>query len=224
MLLKSDTKELVEMKYSRSQKTLKKDVYIKVKEDITNGVLKDHVSITQKMAQELYGVSGTPFREAVQILESEGWVYSLPNKGVYVSPLTHKDIEDFFEIRSILECAVAKKVSQSFTDEKKEILQKLIDKMKTDTSEQSDLEFTNLDFLFHKTLMEYADNKRLLVLSEQIYDMMRRIGNIVLKEPSRREEVIKEHTDILQGLADGNCESAIIEHLDRAKHKLKDIS
>ncbi|PIC76125.1 hypothetical protein CSV74_12700 [Sporosarcina sp. P19] len=211
------------MMYPRSQKTLKKDVYLKVKEDITNGVLKDHVSITQKMALELYGVSGTPFREAVQILESEGWVYSLPNKGVYVSPLTQKDIDEFFELRCIFECAVAKKVSKTITDEKIEVFQKLIDQMHTDTRIQSDLEFTNLDFQFHKRLIEYAENNRLLVLSEQIYDMMKRIGNIVLKGPSRREEVIIEHTDILQGLSNGEYESAITYHLDRAKHKLRSI-
>ncbi|MGN7385494.1 GntR family transcriptional regulator [Sporosarcina sp. SAFN-015] len=206
---------------SRSVKGLKMEVYFKLKEDITNGTLKDHVSITQKKALELYGVSGTPFREAVQILEAEGWVYSLPNKGVYVSPLTIKEIEEIFEIRNIIECAIAKKVSQSFDDNKRSELQDLIDLMNPDSSVQTDLEFTNLDYLFHKTLNEYSDNKRLFVMTEQLYDMMKRIGNIVLKKPSRREEVIREHKDILQGIIDGNPESAIKNHFNNVEKTIK---
>lgn len=201
--------------------TLKMEVYSKVKESIIAGHLSDHESLTQKKAQELYGVSGTPFREAVQILESEGWLYSLPNKGVYVSALTFEDVEEIVEIRCILETAIANKVSKVFDDEKNRVLQELIDGMNPDITLQSDLEFTNYDYLFHKTLNEYANNKRLLTMNVEIYDLMKRVGNVTLKSPTRRKAVIEEHSLILQGLINGSPEKAVVNHLEKLKKAIR---
>ncbi|MFD2131468.1 GntR family transcriptional regulator [Pseudogracilibacillus auburnensis] len=201
--------------------SLKMDVYTNLKEAILSGELEDNMSITQRSAQELYGVSGTPFREAIQILESEGLVYSLPNKGVYVSPLTFNDVEEIFQIRKIFETSVAEMVAKDFDEGKYDELSYLIRLMNTDTEEQTKKEFTNLDHQFHKKLIEYTNNSRLMAMNEQIYDMMRRIGNVLLKDAKRRETVIKEHREILAGLETGNVREPILNHLNSVREKIK---
>lgn len=202
------------MKRWNRKSSLKFDVYIKLKEAILSGDLEDDMSITQRMAQELYGVSGTPFREAIQILESEGLVYSLPNKGVYVHPLTLTDVKEVFQIRKIMETSIAEIVAKNFDQQKYKELKSIIQKMNPDSTKQTRSDFTKYDHLFHKRLIEYTDNNRLMLINEQVYDVMRRVGNILLKEVKRRDSVIDEHKEILKGLKSGNTRDPVIEHLD----------
>lgn len=210
------------MRNWKTTRSLKMDVYTKLKESILNGEFEDNMSITQRLAEKLYGVSGTPFREAIQILESEWLVYALPNKGVYVNPVTLTDVEEIFQIRKIFETSVAEIVAKDFDEKKYDELSFLIRQLNADSNEQSIATFTNLDHQFHKKLIEYTNNSRLVVMNEQIYDMMRRIGNILLTEVvKRRDQVIQEHRDILSGLESGNVEEPILNHLQSVREKIQ---
>lgn len=200
--------------------SLKTHIYNELKDAILSGELADNMSITQRMAQDLYGVSGTPFREATQILESEGLVYSLPNKGMYVTPLTMKDVEEVFQVRTILETSIAEIVAADFTEEKYNELNDLINALNLDEEAQTRREFTALDHQFHKRLIEYTGNSRLITINEQIYDVMRRIGNVILKKVKRREDVIKEHRDILSGLQTGDVKEPILNHLSQVREEI----
>lgn len=205
----------------KTKRSLKVEVYSNLKEAILNGQFEDDMSITQRLVEELYGVSGTPFREAVQILESEGLVYALPNKGVYVSPVTFKNIKEVLQIRAIFETGIAKIVTEDFDEKKYEELNDLIKQLNTDSNEQSIVKFTNLDHEFHRKLIEYTENNQLMSMNTQIYDMMRRMGNIVLTDVKRREHVIKEHSAILAGLENGNAEEPIIDHLNSVQEHMR---
>ncbi|MGE8207190.1 GntR family transcriptional regulator [Heyndrickxia sp. NPDC080065] len=147
---------------------------------------------------ELFGISRTPFREAIQRLEAEEWLISIPYKGSYVSPLTMKDVEDILQIRLIIETAMAKRVAEDITSEQIEILQNIVSQMELVSSIQSDYEFTLIDQKFHKTINQFGDNKRINLMSDQVYDLMRRIAMTVLKSPIRRKEVIEEHLKVLK--------------------------
>jgi GntR family transcriptional regulator, rspAB operon transcriptional repressor len=205
-----------------SYKSLKMQAYHVLKEAIISGTLTDHQMLTERTAMELFGISRTPFREAVQILEAEGWVYSLPYKGIYVSPVNLKDFEEVFELRLILETAIVRKVASRLDEKGFAVLERMVESMQTDSAAQNDYDFTSLDFAFHRTLNNMADNRRLLAMTEQIYDVMRRIGMRVLRRPiARREEIIREHRKILDGLRNGTAEAAVIEHLERVKQLMK---
>lgn len=198
-------------------KSLQQQSYQVIKEAIIKGELKNHESLTEKKALELYGISRTPFREAIQRLSAEGWVVSIPYKGNYISPLTMADVEEILELRLIFETAMAKKVAKNITSEQIDILRNMIHELKEDPAIQSDYEFTLLDQAFHKTINGFGDNQRLMSLSDQIYDMMRRTSMTVLQSPIRRKEVISEHLALLNGLINNDVEQSIIHHYDRVR-------
>ncbi|KAB2336703.1 GntR family transcriptional regulator [Cytobacillus depressus] len=204
-------------KYFVSPKSLKVQSYEVIKEAIIKGVLSDNEALTEVKAMELFGISRTPFREAIQRLEAEEWVIAIPYKGTYVSPLTMKDVEEIFQIRLIIETATAKSAAENMTSDKVEKLENIIDKMKTISSIQSDYEFTLIDQEFHKTINQFGGNRRLITMSDQVYDMMRRIAMTVLKSPIRRKEVIDEHLKVLEGLKTNNVEKTLVHHYDRVK-------
>ena len=70
------------------------------------------------------GVSRTPIREAIRMLEQEGLAVTMPRKGAEVAKMTLKDMEDVLEIREALD-ELAVKIACDKISEKE--LQKLLE-------------------------------------------------------------------------------------------------
>ncbi|NHC43225.1 GntR family transcriptional regulator [Bacillus sp. MM2020_1] len=194
---------------------LKMQAFTILKNAIVNGVFKDNDAITERMVLEKFKISRTPFREAIQVLEKEGWVYTIPYKGIFVSPITLKDIQELFELRLLIEPSIIDNLFQkSKVEDCANKLEVIVNKMKTDVSIQSDFEFMLLDQEFHNLLYKQTENNRIIAVSEQISDTMLRVGIRVLHRKARREEVIEEHKTIIAGLRDGTAKIQLINHLN----------
>ncbi|WCK54570.1 GntR family transcriptional regulator [Aneurinibacillus sp. Ricciae_BoGa-3] len=203
--------------YLASPKPLKIQAYEILKEAIIRGILKDNEVITERRAMEQFKISRTPFREAIQSLEAEGWMYSIPYKGNYIKPITLEDIEHVFELRIILETSIINKVLTNMDAENISELERLVSSMKKSLLEQDDLVFMDLDTEFHRVIYQLTHNKQIINVFEQTSDLIRRIGVRVLHRETRRDEVITEHKRILAGLKDGTAGEAMIQHLEQTK-------
>jgi DNA-binding GntR family transcriptional regulator len=197
-----------------SPKSLKSQAYEILKMAIISGVLKDNELISERIAMEKFQISRTPFREVIPTLEAEGWVKSIPYKGVFVKPLTLKDIEEVFELRMIVEPAIARHVQGKIEADSLQKMEKILNFMKADTNKQDDYEFMTLDRDFHKAIYELTDNKRLINSAELISDVMHRIGMRSLTRDKRRQDAIAEHKEILEAFKKGNAEEAVMKHLE----------
>ena len=78
-------------------------VFQKIRDNILNGTYKENDELRETAIGKELGVSRTPVREALRQLELEGLVTIIPNRGAYVSGISHKDIYDIYKIRSMLE-------------------------------------------------------------------------------------------------------------------------
>ena len=73
-------------------------------ERIISGVIPSNANVNEvRLAAEL-GVSRTPLRHALVRLEEEGFVYTEPNRGFFVVPLTLEEARELYPILSSLEC------------------------------------------------------------------------------------------------------------------------
>ena len=97
-----------------------------LREDILNGVYKNHEELREVTIGEELGVSRTPVREALRQLELEGLVTIIPNKGAYVTAITRKDVKDIYKIRSQLEGLCANWATKYITDAQIEELEEVI--------------------------------------------------------------------------------------------------
>ena len=96
-------------------------IYQEIKNKIITGKLVQGRSINEKELSEFYKVSRTPIREALNILEMEEWIKSVPRKGFVVSDMTFSNIKDLFQIRYELEPLFLKMAYNFF--EKEELLE-----------------------------------------------------------------------------------------------------
>ncbi len=199
---------------------LSRQVYRQIKKMILSRELEPGQKILQeKLADEL-GVSRTPLLKALQMLEYEMLVKSIPRRGMQVRELTMADMVDVFECRMVLEGLAAGLAAAKVTRDDITFFNELFSQF---DQKQIDLKsYERADQKFHAALLKIAGNK--------ILQRLEMIGNIhilayqkgLLRSP---EETLQEHFAVIDALAAGDenrAEAKMRYHLQRSLDKLKD--
>jgi DNA-binding GntR family transcriptional regulator len=211
------------MKNSSSQinhSDLSKPIYDKIKSMILGNELQAGQKLLQeKLAAEL-GVSRTPLSKALQLLEFEMLVESIPRKGVYVKKINMKEMLDVFDCREGLE-AVAARLAASKHDpliaaSLKKIFAPFINK-----KEISIEEYRLADEEFHYELIKSAGNQ---VLSRLYFfdNMAGKILQMGLVRPP--EETLTEHLRIIDAISRNEPEIAAHEAMMHVRKSSEQIA
>lgn len=181
--------------------TLRQRIVEFVKDSITNGKLKPGERVPEHEIAESLGISRTPIREAFRQLETEGFITVMPRKGAVVSPITAKDVREFYAIKSLLEGYAARQACAKFTDKDIKRLRALNQQMKT-CAEENDLKgFFRLDSQFHETFLKACNNDRLCALAHNIVQQFERLRVAALSMPGRLRASVKQHDGIIEAFA-----------------------
>jgi GntR family transcriptional regulator, rspAB operon transcriptional repressor len=78
-------------------------VYERVRTAILDGELAPGAVMSQVGLADELGISRTPLREALRMLQNEGLIESEPNRRVRVAPMTQQDLEQLYVMRVTLE-------------------------------------------------------------------------------------------------------------------------
>src|SRR3990170_3797681 len=125
-----------------------------IKDSVVTGRLKPGERVPEQEIAESFGISRTPIREAFRQLESEGFLTVTPRKGAVVSPITDKDVSEFYAIKSLLEGYAAKTACEKLTDKEIKRLEGLNSQMRK-SAEKNDVKgFFRLDNQFHDTFLK----------------------------------------------------------------------
>jgi len=98
--------------------TMTKQVYDIIKRKIINGDYIEGQKLTEQGVAKELSVSATPVREAFKNLSSEGFIETVPYKGVCVKVYTKKDVREAYLVRSKLEGLVVQLLMEKLTDSK----------------------------------------------------------------------------------------------------------
>lgn len=138
--------------------SLREQVVRQIRTAIIAGRLKPGDHITESSLTEQLGVSRTPVREALILLEREGLVVSELNRGSYVRAFTQEDVTAIFTMRATLETAAGEACIESLTDADYTHLDELIEQQKRHISDGSVQEVRAVDMAFHRYLIEKSEN------------------------------------------------------------------
>jgi DNA-binding GntR family transcriptional regulator len=122
---------------------------------------------------EDFGVSVTPVREALQMLEQEGLVTIKPYSGHFVTHLTLKQLLDWLDLRAILEVASVERAASRITEEQLEALEQV----HTDYSgedEESLERYILENRRLHCLIAEASGNRQLVDMLGHIHDRLAR--------------------------------------------------
>lgn len=198
----------------------------KLREMIRRGDLKKGDRILEEPMCRAMGVSRTPLREALRLLNSEGLVELTPNKGASVAQPSIEAIGQMFFVMGILEgtCArlCAEKIDQRGLDRLDELHRKLEEHCRTEDREN----YMAVNHRFHSLVQELAGNR---VLSEVINGLRQKIllyRYRQIYQPDRLQESMQEHRGLQQAFRDRDPDAAerlMREHLTRQFEALKSV-
>ncbi len=196
------------------QLTLRERIVTFVKDSIINGRLKPGERVPEHEIAENFGISRTPIREAFRQLESEGFITVIPRKGAVVSPITAKDVSEFYAIKSLLEGYAAGLACTKFTEKELKKLTQINKQMQRCAAKNDVQGFYRLDNQFHEVFLSSCGNDKLCVLAHQIAQQFERFRIMALSMPGRMKTSIKQHEDIIKAFTERKAD--IVEKLVRA--------
>jgi len=145
--------------------SLREQIVVAIRNAIIEGKFKAGEKIPeQELAQQL-GVSRTPIREAIRILEQQGLLEARPKNGTYIASLNWDEVRDSLHIRIALEEVAVRQAIERLTpqewDDLCEKLQRLLDGMGEAVTSGDPIAATELDIEWHTLLIDAAGNRYL---------------------------------------------------------------
>jgi len=128
----------------------------------------------RQLSQDL-GVSRTPIREAMTVLEQEGFVRSVPRRGIYVVRKTKREVIELITAWAALESMAARLTTQVATDEEIADLRKMFTTFVNGKLRAHLDEYSDVNIEFHQTIIRLSRNAVLIDLAENLFTHMRMI-------------------------------------------------
>lgn len=195
-------------------------VYERLRQAMLNGQLKPgHRLIERKLAEQL-GVSRTPVREAIRMLELEGLVAHLPRVGAVVAGVTDKEVLEIYRIRAVLEGLSARMAAEKINTDQLQQLIKLLKSIEEFAREDNLTELEKNHRLFNDVIYQAADSPRLYAMISTLVDHISRYARVGYCHPGRIEEATREHRQLVEAikLRDGSlAERVAREHIDNSR-------
>ncbi|NEA49343.1 GntR family transcriptional regulator [Streptomyces sp. SID10815] len=159
------------------------------------------------LAAEL-GVSATPVREAMLDLAREGLVEAVRNKGFRITEMTDRDLDEFTELRTLIEVPTVGRVTETAGGGQLEALRPLARRIVTAAREGDVLAYLEADHRFHLELLGLAGNTRLVEVVADLRKRSRLYGLGSLKETGRLVSSAEEHVELLDLMLAGEARAA----------------
>jgi DNA-binding GntR family transcriptional regulator len=153
----------------------------------------------RKLAQD-FGISRTPVREAMAQLEREGFVRSVPRRGIYVVRKTKAEVIELITAWAALESMAARLITQQATDEEIAGLRKMFATFLSGEVHAKLDEYSEVNIEFHQTIIRLSRSKVLADLAENLFTHMRMIRRKTIVEKDRADRSIRDHMHIIEAL------------------------
>ena len=186
-------------------------VFNTLREAILKGELQPGERLMELQLESKLGVSRTPIREAIRMLEQEGLAVTMPRKGAEVARMTLKDMEDVLEVREALDELAARIACAKINDEQLENLKSIRDEFKKSLDSGDVKKIAEEDVRFHDAIYEATDNAKLIALTNNIREQMYRYRVEYLKDQNNYPILIAEHDAIVNALEQRDKEMVTAE-------------
>ena len=178
----------------------------------------------RQLASDL-GISRTPVREAMAQLEREGFVRSVPRRGIYVVRKSKQEVIEMITAWAALEGMAARLITQNATADEIASLRRMFATFENGEARAHLDEYSVANIEFHQTIIRMSKNHVLIDLAANLFTHMRMIRRKTIGEQDRVERSIRDHMNIIEALearATERAEDRVRDHaLGLAEHVKK---
>jgi DNA-binding GntR family transcriptional regulator len=160
----------------------------------------EEIRLDERSLAQDFGISRTPVREAMAQLEREGFVRSVPRRGVYVVRKTKREVIELITAWAALESMAARLITGNASDEEIASLRRMFATFENGEVRAHLDEYSEVNIEFHQTIIRLSRNSVLAGLAENLFTHMRMIRRKTIGEKDRADRSIRDHIHIIEAL------------------------
>jgi DNA-binding GntR family transcriptional regulator len=190
--------------------SLRQLAYDALKKAIMNMDIYGHaepIRLDERQLSRELGVSRTPIREAITLLEQEGFVRSVPRRGIFVMRKTKAELIELITVWAALEAMAARLAARSASDRDLAALARAYG-APAGEGEDDVSEYSERNLAFHQAIIRLSGNRQIAELTGNLILHMRAIRAVSIRQAGRLETSRREHAAILAALTRRDSEAA----------------
>ncbi|WP_170284761.1 GntR family transcriptional regulator [Kribbella amoyensis] len=185
---------------------LREQVLNELRRRIVDGDYEQGERLTENRLADDFGVSRNPVREALRVVETEGFVEILPRRGAVVATLDDTAIRDLFAVRRQLETLAAGLAAERATEQDVERLRGLLKEAQAATEAGDFDRVAELNSALHLAVFDISGNRWLASLSGAMYHHVHWVFRVGAAQ--RAPHSWEEHIRVVDAIAAGDREAA----------------
>jgi len=186
---------------------------------------REEIRLDERQLSQSLGISRTPISEALNRLEQEGFIRSIPRRGMFVVRKTKNEIIEMISVWAALESMAARLITQHASDEEISGLRRVFTNLEEPRAHID--EYSEANIRFHQAIVNLSKNRLLIDTMENLFIHMRSIRRQTIAESDRATKSIIDHMNIIEALEKRQTERAeqlVRQHsLDLATHVEKHV-
>jgi DNA-binding GntR family transcriptional regulator len=168
----------------------------------------EEIRLDERTLGEALGVSRTPIREAMTLLEQEGFLRTEPRRGVFIVRKTKKQIVEMIEMWAALESMAARLATLNASDEDIGALRHMFDEFVSATPAEHIDDYSDANIAFHQTIIRLSGSHLMGQTIENLFIHVRAIRRMTISRSDRAERSIADHMRIIEALERRDTERA----------------
>jgi DNA-binding GntR family transcriptional regulator len=165
------------------------------------------IRLDERQLSEDLGVSRTPIREALSVLEQEGFVRSIPRRGIVVVRKTKREIVEMITVWAAIESMAARIAAISAPPRGIAGLTGLMDAFEEDPSGHL-TEYSDANMEFHRAIIRLSGNALMSGLTDKLFIHMRAVRAVTMTQDNRAQRSVTDHRAIIAALRKGDPDLA----------------
>jgi DNA-binding GntR family transcriptional regulator len=183
---------------------------------------KDEIRLDERQLSQALGVSRTPIREAMTLLEQEGFLRTVPRRGVFIVRKTKKQIVEMIELWAAVESMAARLATHNASDLELSALRSMFDEFRNSTPAEHIQEYSQANIAFHQSIIRVSGSHLMGATIDNLFLHVRAIRRLTIAQSDRATRSIIDHMRIIEALQARDTELAerlVRQHsLDLAAH------
>src|SRR5947208_7106510 len=185
--------------------------YASLKQAIMNADIygqADDIRLDERQLSQALGVSRTPIREAITLLEQEGFLRTVPRRGIFIVRKTKKQIIEMIEMWAALESMAARLATLNASDEDIRALRHMFDEFLNSAPADHIEEYSDANIAFHQAIIRLSGSHLMGQTIENLFIHVRAIRRLTISQSDRASRSIVDHMRIIEALERRDTELA----------------
>jgi DNA-binding GntR family transcriptional regulator len=168
----------------------------------------DEIRIDERALCQQLGVSRTPVREAMTLLEQEGFLRTEPRRGIFIVRKTRRQIVEMIQVWAALEGIAARLATKRASDKEIAALRDIFSNFTDGNPAEKIDEYSDANIAFHQALIKLGGSDLIVAMTDNLFLHVHSVRRVTIAHGDRADRSLADHLKIIEALAKRNAERA----------------